>query len=140
MKSVFRASLLLIVLLSVSAFGQDLVPAPVGLRHTGDLDGMVERGVVRVGTTFSRMNFFLDDGRPRGAVWEATARFEETLRARGGEFSGIRVLIVGGQPVDHPGSDGARCVLGADFTRCPGARGFRPCRAAGRATRRSVRA
>jgi len=61
---------------------------------TGDLDGMAERGVVRVGSTFSRTNFFLDDGVPRGMVWEVVERFERQLRDRGGALEDVRVVIV----------------------------------------------
>ena len=61
---------------------------------TGDLDQMAERGVVRVGSTFSRTNFFLDDGVPRGMVWEVAERFEDQLRDRGGAFDDVRVVIV----------------------------------------------
>lgn len=61
---------------------------------TGDLAGMAERQVVRVGSTFSRTNFFLDDGVPRGMVWEAVERFERQLRARGGALAEIRAVIV----------------------------------------------
>ena len=61
---------------------------------TGDLAGMAERQVVRVGSTFSRTNFFLDDGVPRGMVWEAAERFEQHLRARGGALAEVRVVIV----------------------------------------------
>lgn len=60
----------------------------------GDLDEMTERGVIRVGSTFSRTNFFLDDGVPRGMVWEAVERFEDQLRARGGAMADLRVVIV----------------------------------------------
>lgn len=61
---------------------------------TGDLPGMAERGVIRVGTTFSRTNFFLEDGRPRGATWELMERFEESLRSKGGSLEDVRVLMV----------------------------------------------
>jgi membrane-bound lytic murein transglycosylase MltF len=60
----------------------------------GDLDGMAERGLVRVGSTFSRTNFFLDNGVPRGMVWEVVDAFEKKLRARGGAFEDLRVVIV----------------------------------------------
>lgn len=61
---------------------------------TGDLDAMAERGVVRVGSTFSRTNFFLDDGVPRGMVWEAVERFERQLRGRGSGYGDLRVVVV----------------------------------------------
>ncbi|NKI34702.1 transporter substrate-binding domain-containing protein [Wenzhouxiangella sp. XN79A] len=67
---------------------------PLTAPYTGDLDAMAERGVIRVGSTFSRTNFFLDAGVPRGMVWEAVETFERQLRARGGAFADLRVVIV----------------------------------------------
>ena len=61
---------------------------------TGDLAGMTERQVIRVGSTFSRTNFFLDDGVPRGMVWEAVERFERQLRSRGGALAEVRAVVV----------------------------------------------
>ena len=82
----------LAVLLADRADAQDIerLTAP----FTGDLAGMAERRVVRVGSTFSRTNFFLDDGVPRGMVWEAVEHFERQLRSRGGALAEVRVVIV----------------------------------------------
>ena len=43
----------------------------------GDFDAMVERRVVRVATTFSRTNYFLDAGQPRGLLHEGMMEFEK---------------------------------------------------------------
>jgi membrane-bound lytic murein transglycosylase MltF len=37
----------------------------------GDLDGIIERRRLRILTTYSRVNYFLDGGRPRGITYEA---------------------------------------------------------------------
>ena len=37
-------------------------------RWTGDLDGMIERRYIRVLTTYSKTNFFIDQGTQRGAL------------------------------------------------------------------------
>jgi hypothetical protein len=36
---------------------------------TGDLDGMVERRMIRVLTTYSRTQYFIDRGTPRGTAY-----------------------------------------------------------------------
>jgi len=66
----------------------------LALPWTGDLDGMAERGVIRVATTFSRTNFFLDEGRPRGITYELVSAFEKVLRARGGGLADVRVILI----------------------------------------------
>jgi membrane-bound lytic murein transglycosylase MltF len=48
----------------------------------GDLDGMINRRVVRMLVTFSKTNYFLDGPRQRGATYEAGKLFEDFLNAR----------------------------------------------------------
>jgi membrane-bound lytic murein transglycosylase MltF len=56
---------------------------PPALRPwTGDLDGMIARRVIRVVTTYSRTNYFVDKGVQRGATYEAMKAFEDELNAR----------------------------------------------------------
>ena len=45
-------------------------------RWLGDLDGMHERRMIRVGTTFSLTHYFLDGATQRGLVYEAMREFE----------------------------------------------------------------
>jgi membrane-bound lytic murein transglycosylase MltF len=45
----------------------------------GDLDGMVERRIIRAAVVHSKTLFFLDGARPRGLTFEALTRFEEVL-------------------------------------------------------------
>jgi membrane-bound lytic murein transglycosylase MltF len=49
---------------------------------TGDLDGMIERGVVRVLTVHSKTNYFLDGARERGLVAEASQALEALLNKK----------------------------------------------------------
>jgi membrane-bound lytic murein transglycosylase MltF len=58
----------------------------------GDLDGMTAQGFVRVVTTFNRTLFFLDGGRPRGAVQEWLREFEDFLNE--GRTKRIKVLTI----------------------------------------------
>ena len=46
---------------------------------TGDLDGMVERRMVRVLTAFSKTQYFIDRGTPRGTAYDQGRLFEEVL-------------------------------------------------------------
>lgn len=60
----------------------------------GDLEGMRDRGLVRVATTFSRTNFFLDGGRPRGATYELLMAFRRHLRQIDESYRDIDVLLL----------------------------------------------
>ena len=46
---------------------------------TGDLDGMVERRMVRVLTAFSKTQYFIDRGTPRGTAYDQGRLLEEHL-------------------------------------------------------------
>ena len=49
---------------------------------TGDLDEMVKRRMIRVGVTFNRTHYFVDNGVQRGAVYEHLKLFEDTLNKK----------------------------------------------------------
>jgi len=51
-------------------------------KWTGDLDGMIERRLIRVLTTYSRTQFFIDQGVQRGLVPDAFKLFEDDLNKR----------------------------------------------------------
>lgn len=61
--------------------GEDFVPGLAVLRDnwTGDLDGMLDRRLVRVLVVPSRTMYFYDRGRPQGATFEAFREFERYL-------------------------------------------------------------
>jgi len=62
---------------------------------TGDLDGMVERRVVRLLTVFSPMYYFLDGPDQRGIVYETATEFEKVLNKKlDRRRLKVRVLIV----------------------------------------------
>jgi membrane-bound lytic murein transglycosylase MltF len=68
-----------------SAASTDIAPAADPLElpaWTGDLDGMVERRAIRVATTYSRTNYFIDKGEQRGAVYESFKLFEDELNTK----------------------------------------------------------
>lgn len=48
----------------------------------GDLDGIVERGRLRVLTTYSRTNYFLDGATPRGLTYEMVEAFVKALNKK----------------------------------------------------------
>jgi membrane-bound lytic murein transglycosylase MltF len=74
--------------------------APIALgKWTGDLDGMIERRVIRVLTTYSKTSFFIDQGTQRGLVPEAFKLFEDDLNKRlENRHLRVQVVIV---PVAH---------------------------------------
>ncbi|MDP2029293.1 MAG: lytic transglycosylase F [Thiobacillus sp.] len=49
---------------------------------TGDLDGMIERRIIRVLTTYSKTNYFVDRGSQRGATYDLFRMFEEDLNKK----------------------------------------------------------
>jgi membrane-bound lytic murein transglycosylase MltF len=74
--------------------------APVALaKWTGDLDGMIERRLIRVLTTYSKTQFFIDRGTQLGLVPDAFRIFEEDLnrKLKTGNLR-VQVVIV---PVAH---------------------------------------
>jgi membrane-bound lytic murein transglycosylase MltF len=52
-----------------------------GKSETGDLSYMKDRGYVRALVTFSKTDFFLDTGRPRGMQAELLQQYEQVLNA-----------------------------------------------------------
>jgi membrane-bound lytic murein transglycosylase MltF len=61
----------------------DPVVGPLlGEPWTGDLDGMVERRLIRVLVTYSKSNFFLDRGEKQGITYEIFQAFEKALNAK----------------------------------------------------------
>src|SRR5262245_21595776 len=51
-------------------------------KWTGDLDGMIERRYIRVLTTYSKTNFFIDQGTQRGLIPDAFKLFEDDLNKK----------------------------------------------------------
>ncbi len=58
----------------------------------GDLDGMVERRVVRALVPYGGYQFYYEDGAPRGAVWEMLKRLENYLNEQLGRRN-VRVYV-----------------------------------------------
>ena len=68
-------------------------------KWTGDLDGMIERRLIRVLTTYSKTSYFIDQGTPRGLVPETFKLFEDDLNKRlKNKHVRVQVVIV---PVAH---------------------------------------
>ena len=67
--------------------------------RTGDLDGMEERGVIRMLVTFSETNYFLDLNEHRGLTYEAGKLFEDEVNKKLG--SGVIRLNVAFIPVSR---------------------------------------
>jgi membrane-bound lytic murein transglycosylase MltF len=63
------------------------------LEWTGDLDVMVKRRVIRVLTTYSKTNYFVDRGTQRGLVYDSFQLFEEDMN-RKLRKKNIRVHVV----------------------------------------------
>ena len=62
------------------------LPAP-NRPWTGDLDGMVERRLIRALVTFSRTNYFLDGADQKGLSYEGLKQFEKHLNPALGHIS-----------------------------------------------------
>lgn len=68
---------------------------------TGDLDGMIERRVIRVLTTYSKTNYFVDMGSQRGITYDIFRVFEEDLnkklakeRKLNGKYLKVHVVFI----------------------------------------------
>src|SRR4051812_7797097 len=51
-------------------------------QYTGDLKGMLDRRMIRVGVTFNRTFYFIDQGTQRGLAYEYATAFEEALNKK----------------------------------------------------------
>jgi membrane-bound lytic murein transglycosylase MltF len=63
-------------------------------RFTGDFDQMVKRRFIRVGTTFNRTFYFVDNGVQRGAAYELGQAFEEQLNKKRKTTNATRISVV----------------------------------------------
>jgi membrane-bound lytic murein transglycosylase MltF len=59
------------------------IPLPEIMKPwTGDLSGMVERRMIRVLTTYSRTQYFIDSGTPRDTAYDQGKLPEEALNKK----------------------------------------------------------
>ncbi|MGE5199421.1 MAG: transglycosylase SLT domain-containing protein [Rhodospirillaceae bacterium] len=79
--------------------GQQAARENVMRPWTGDLDGMIERRMIRVLTVYSKTGYFVDGGTQRGLIYEAFRLFEDDLN-KALENKHIRVQVVL-LPVSH---------------------------------------
>jgi membrane-bound lytic murein transglycosylase MltF len=68
---------------------------------TGDLDGMVQRRMIRVLTTFSKTQYFVDRGTPRGTAYDQGKLLEDALNAKTKSKSGHLTINVQFVPVSR---------------------------------------
>jgi len=62
---------------------------------TGDLDGMLERGEIRLLTTFTLGTYFIDQGRPRGLVVESAEVFKKYAKKKlGARARNLKLVII----------------------------------------------
>ena len=62
-------------------------------RNTDDLDALVKRRVIRVGVTYNRTHYFVDNGVQRGATYEFVKLFEDRLNT-GLKTGNLRIHVV----------------------------------------------
>jgi membrane-bound lytic murein transglycosylase MltF len=71
------------------------VLAPLVESFTGDLDGMIERRVIRVLTVQNPIFYFVDQGREVGLTYEAIRAFEALLNSRlGNKLVTVHVMVI----------------------------------------------
>jgi membrane-bound lytic murein transglycosylase MltF len=74
--------------------GDQASPLAASKPWTGDFDGMVARRLVRILTPYSRTQYFIDKGQPRGLVYEAAVALEEEINLRLKTTRATRVFVV----------------------------------------------
>ena len=57
---------------------------PVTARWTGDLDGMIQRRLIRILTVYSKTLYFIDRGTPRGTAYDQGKLLEEAINKTAG--------------------------------------------------------
>ncbi|MEM1175773.1 MAG: transporter substrate-binding domain-containing protein [Pseudomonadota bacterium] len=60
---------------------------------SGDLDGMIDRKMIRVVTPYGGYMYYFEDGRPRGATWELANHLEREINEELGRRN-VRVFVV----------------------------------------------
>lgn len=101
------ASLILILSACRAVDGLSATPAPasapeqapwltplVERNWTGDLDGMIQRRVIRALVVYSKTYYFVDRGTQRGVAYEALARFGDELNAQLKKEKKLRLPLV----------------------------------------------
>jgi len=79
---------------AVDAPLEDVWPA-LADAQLGDLDMMLERGEIRVLTTFTLGSYYIDRGRQRGGVYEMSLRLEDYIREKLGEPAAtLKITII----------------------------------------------
>ena len=63
-------------------------------RFTGDFDQMAKRRIIRVGTTFNRTFYFVDNGVQRGAAYEMGQAFEDQLNKKLKTTNATKISVV----------------------------------------------
>jgi membrane-bound lytic murein transglycosylase MltF len=62
--------------------------------YSGDLDGMIQRRIIRIGAPFNRTYYFIDKGVQRGLSYEYAVLFENQLNKKLGTDAISRVHVV----------------------------------------------
>jgi membrane-bound lytic murein transglycosylase MltF len=89
---------------------------------TGDLDGMVERRMIRVLTTYSKTQYFIDRGQPRGTAYDQGKLLEAELNrtyAKGLLTINVQFVPVSRDELLPALRDGRGDVVMADLTVTP---------------------
>jgi len=93
----FLASVLVSAVVSLPGSAQErLVPqfvASLNPAWHGDLDGMVDRGLIRFLLVYGDMFYFLDQGVQKGVGYELAMQFERFVQERSGSRE-VRVLVI----------------------------------------------
>jgi membrane-bound lytic murein transglycosylase MltF len=79
------------------AYEADLPPeirAMVDRTYSGDLDGMVQHRIIRMGAPFNRSYYFVDKGVQRGLSYEYAVLFENQLNKKLGTDAAHKVHVV----------------------------------------------
>ena len=77
-----------------SAFDEEIVLEHARQPRTGDLDGMFERGFIRILATYNPLLYFNDGPRQRGITYEAAKAFEEQINKSRGKKTRVHVIVI----------------------------------------------
>ena len=84
---------------SPTTLQQQTARKPIVSKWTGDLDGMIERRLIRILTTYSKTHYFVDQATQRGLVFDTASLFEEDLNKKlRNKNIRVNVVVV---PVSH---------------------------------------
>ena len=75
-------------------FEEEVILEHARVPRTGDLDGMIERGFIRILATYNPLLYFNDGPQQLGITYDAARNFEKQINKRRGQKPRVHVVVI----------------------------------------------